>query len=83
MIIFPIELDRQIRKLSALSQEVQSLERLLLQWFAARGFLDSELEGIINDILIDMQVQGCSPETTIELIKQEMALICRVRPNEN
>lgn len=63
----PLYVTRSIEKLSRLSQEANELNTSLLKWFRKEGYLNEDLDGLINDMLIDMTVTY-DHEYTIKVI---------------
>lgn len=66
----PKYIQKQIVVLAKNSLIVKQQNDNLLYWFKERGLLNDDLDGIINDLLIDMTSQNFEPIGTINLIEQ-------------
>lgn len=66
-------MESQIALLAFHARKTQELNKSVTRWFHAQGLLDADLDGVINDLLIDMMLATFNANETVRLIESEMA----------
>jgi hypothetical protein len=69
----PANIKTKIESLAKHSQKAKLLYDEIIEWFSINGYLDEDLDGLVNDFLIDMEQQTFDAEETIRMIEDEQS----------